>query len=1455
MEKAPHAPNVSFFLSSLSPPSPSSRLALLLRPLLAMATSNISSLVFCLSQVALAAPGVYHTSTMTISKADDILDDRYPNILRAIACRYFIDLTARTTNRRLERSGSDTEFLPDDVMRFAQESGVPMSLDKHRTHPAVLGDAIAEAYGRALELLLTESVDSRAQPQIDRSLRRVMRLYYSIEVQEEINVCTAAMHRTIIRPVAHSDILWVGARVASTPSATSPQGARDNGLASTYALGTPTAQASTPAHAASAAARRSLSRQESSPAPPLAEPLHLHPPVQDPQPSAFKTPTDPSPHNSPPPPAGHGAQTPTVHGTSPRGSGAGEQLPSDVSASGQKQPAAESSTVAPRPSLPSFLRRSPEWTLPSPMGVRGTLARRNEPLAESTATPRAAPNAGASADTGSSALSVSVEEGEGGAAGALFRSLRQGFFRPITTRSVSTPVLLPCTPRNELPLTATSALALATTEEVRACASGFPMETTPASFAWNTRQLESAPRVPESSPCMSEVSPPSTSSSTMSLSSSSSSASINTPRPLFRGEPSPQSTSPRGSMHGALVIASVSAARLAEPSEAATPSSSSQGSGAEGSAPDLSNSGSASSSFGRSLQAMYTSDSAARAPLQDKNERRRNLHGSLAISGLMVEPGELSASIGASSERGIAEGGASIGLVPPDQLHGFDVSVGDPDCVSDPPGWSINADPHDPVGSSTLLRSPRTMLASVTPFPQALHGGGYATLDDLMMGAEPESDVEPGSGRRPGVLPSLPELFPRLRPHAHAQSIADARAVAEAPPGGLSLQDVVSASSAGDRPAKRTLLRISNASENDEAARVDRCAKKIDIGAEIENKEASHSSSSSLLPPLSRPAPCDQGRGIAVVLDADEDEDMPLASQIAARRPAKRDSSGVALTRPAKRRRVEPAPVAPSVAVIGGVTNLNDIDPFTGRLVNTVPTWMGVSKQFERRPERLMKELTSGFFRWMSVPVPPLTQDMADGFDIGLRNAFESDPETIAQALDAYRSRNKNEIESVVADYITIDDGNGQAKFSILSSLSYMQLRFMSDYVVPGVKGEPTRSHFPQMFDVREHCGCPSELLNPQSTRGLIRSRIEPSTNRATCYDLPVCRGKHVVTAAFVHAISNGFVRNTHAAFQSMAALAAVPVTACDELSQTTWVEPASLHMHVCAREDMHIGRIILRMRESNYETWKDDTLVQTFIPNRSPNKPLQSAVRQLSGLAVGHMALLFAPLVEAHHAYTPEDQTCQKCQKRRPLTMRSLEAVHACSKERIEALFSRIRERVYFAKSFMRAIRPLFAQEPTLARAMECERARYAVACMWAAISDLSLIVLVHSQHARDSRDTNVPKLDCIARAFTIFAMHIANGHKVLSFNDTGIDDAVNSVLCGMLECATSIAVANMKRLRVFKNGKQGGSFKTFATLKLNTRSHPKDSPGEARQLRLGVRRGSSNTMDHWEGTVAVSK
>lgn len=510
--------------------------------------------------------------------------------------------------------------------------------------------------------------------------------------------------------------------------------------------------------------------------------------------------------------------------------------------------------------------------------------------------------------------------------------------------------------------------------------------------------------------------------------------------------------------------------------------------------------------------------------------------------------------------------------------------------------------------------------------------------------------------------------------------------------------------------------------------------------------------------------------------------------------------------------------------------------------------------------------LSGDEYKWSFVTqaMPPTPSSSSDtdplvGFDYGSRpmHVWEYDVRTTADALDNMGSRHYNLYKNAMNTYVCAPPPRTArtdiSPHSIISNMSYLPWKRMSAFFAAIGCGEMTRSRYPQMFEARSFCGCPTKVISKAVTRGLLRSSHAVRNNVTASAVLPFARGKPVVTDAFMFALRNGFVAEVHAVHQLAAAVipcGGARTAPCTILSLATRVDPVTLAMTVCARPDIHIGTAIRRMRHQLYASWHDEYLTQQFITMRTNSPCPSSAVRELTGCIITHMAVIMSPLVEVHHAYAPDEiKPCPSCNVTPVQMHHNLDSVPACSMDTLTALYAAIRARPNFARSFTRAISPIFedGEAHTIDAPPACGNKRYAIACMWAIICDMSLVSLIHAQHPGDARDVALPKVDNMVRAFTIFALKLAKTRNVPSFDDAGINDTVNRSLAGLMECITIIAVHNVRRFRVFKDGRRDVDSSTFVPLKIGTRVC--QGEGEERQVRMSVCMGASKAADDWVG------
>lgn len=449
------------------------------------------------------------------------------------------------------------------------------------------------------------------------------------------------------------------------------------------------------------------------------------------------------------------------------------------------------------------------------------------------------------------------------------------------------------------------------------------------------------------------------------------------------------------------------------------------------------------------------------------------------------------------------------------------------------------------------------------------------------------------------------------------------------------------------------------------------------------------------------------------------------------------------------------------------------------------------------------------------------------------------------------------EFDRIVEVYAPNPEEPPTAIWSILGGTTYLPWKRMTAYFHVIGCGELTRSRFPQLCEARPYCGCPSEVHSRAVTRGLSRTTRGVRHGEAGSNVLPFSRGRPIVTDAFMFALNHGYSQVVHPLIQFALSITQVEqsTSPCTSLGLTTQVDPVTMHMTVCARGDVHIGAIIRKMRVSTYAAWSDSQLAQQLITMRTTKKIRSSAIRELAGVMLAHIALVMSPLVETHHAHTSSDAVeCPRCHTTPPVGHRDMSRIVASSPANIDALFEGIRNHTYITDAFTRAIEPLFTtDEPhTLERTPSCATKRYAIACMWAFINDLALLALIRAQHPNDPRDRVVPKIDNMARVFTIFALKLSGRRTVPSFADHTIDDIVNGVMCGAIECATAIAMTNVNRVRVFSDAIQHVDARQAATLHINTRVSTSDEDeSQHRQARIVMLRGASEHPHDWVGGV----
>jgi hypothetical protein len=532
--------------------------------------------------------------------------------------------------------------------------------------------------------------------------------------------------------------------------------------------------------------------------------------------------------------------------------------------------------------------------------------------------------------------------------------------------------------------------------------------------------------------------------------------------------------------------------------------------------------------------------------------------------------------------------------------------------------------------------------------------------------------------------------------------------------------------------------------------------------------------------------------------------------------------------------------------------------------------WVSVVRFIPTGPATAVA-LETGEYRWTAAVHPPAPEGGTTGFDYGSRptvawtfnnaDVCETVNSMASRVADVSRDAFSRALNAPIRD---VPDDLLCAPFSILSGMSFMPWRRMVPFFCAIGRGEIPRSRYAQFFEARSFCGCPTKVISKAVTRGFMRTGHVKHKNVSASAVLPFSRGQPVVTQEFMHALSFGFAIETHSMYQLAASVSGSHgnrLLPCTGLALSTRVDARTLHMTICARPDMHVGTIIRRMRTATYATWSDEHLTQQFITMRTSTLCPSSAVRELAGLILAHVAVIMSPLVEVHHAYAPcEVIKCARCGVAPPVTTRDLRGVPACSDEAISAIYEGVRAHPHLPRSFMRALSPLFAADeaPRIDCPPACPAKRYAIACLWAIICDLSLVALIHAQHPKDARDASLPKVESMARAFTIFALKLAGTRKVESFNDNTIHEVVNVALAGIMECATAIAVANVDRLRVFQDGATGVSAANFTTLKVNTRTQQQRRTREGdsgqRQIRMCILRGPSGAADDWIGATSES-
>ncbi len=517
-----------------------------------------------------------------------------------------------------------------------------------------------------------------------------------------------------------------------------------------------------------------------------------------------------------------------------------------------------------------------------------------------------------------------------------------------------------------------------------------------------------------------------------------------------------------------------------------------------------------------------------------------------------------------------------------------------------------------------------------------------------------------------------------------------------------------------------------------------------------------------------------------------------------------------------------------------------------------------------------MTMLEVGELSWYCHGDPNPDEQPSSAYDYGSFNPRRDfDPRQLADTFERLVRGTNESVYDVLSSFEQSTEG--RVAWSILGGTTYLPWKRMLPYFTTVGCGEITRSRYPQMFEARAFCGCPTTVLSRAVTRGLFRAAPDGAASSASSAKrksahatpssvLPFTRGRPVVTDSFIFALSRGFYRHVHPLMQFAASIVRPSDVGsrCSELALTTRVEPTTLHMTLCMRADVHIGSIMRRMRYCTYDSWVDERLVQQIITMRTSRFAYPSAIRELSGTILTHAALIFSPLIEHHHAHAPHEcVACAQCGVVPTGWTRDFSQIAASEPDVTAALLAGIAAHPFFSDSFAKVLRPLFALDTPidLRSVPDCAATRYAIACAWAIVCDWSLLALLRAQHPRDERDRVLPKLDNMVRAYTIFALKISGTFSAPTFAESSIDGDVNGVMSGIMECATCIASVNMSRVRVFADAQTNVAAGSMETLRVNTRIQVQGSDGvESRQARMGVERGASGKRHDWSASVSQS-